>query len=68
MPMSNSHPVPDRQNANLYLTDPMLGQLLGVYLPPNLRTHLEPHLAELGALAGGRLDELAAALQPSEIQ
>jgi acyl-CoA dehydrogenase len=54
-----AHPVPDQRGANLYTTDPDLGALLDLYLPADLRAHLEPHLVELGALAGGVLDELA---------
>lgn len=56
---ASPHPVPDQRGANLYTTDPELGALLGLYLPADLRAHLEPHLVELGALAGGMLDELA---------
>ncbi len=59
MPTPESHPVPDRHGSNLYTADPALRELLGVYLPPDLLAHLEPHLHRLGALAGGRLDELA---------
>lgn len=53
------HPVPDQQGANLYDTDPELGRLLALYLPPALHAHLQPHLQRLGALAGGVLDALA---------
>lgn len=53
------HPVPDQAGVNLYSTDPMLEQLLGIYLPADLLAHLKPHLHRLGALAGGELDELA---------
>ena len=56
---TSSHPVPDQHGANLYTTDPGLRALLRVYLPPELLTHLTPHLERLGALAGGTLDELA---------
>lgn len=54
------HPIPDAHGTNLYTADPTLGALLGLYLPPELRAHLEPHLQRLGAQAGGRMDELAA--------
>jgi alkylation response protein AidB-like acyl-CoA dehydrogenase len=53
------HPVPDQRGANLYTTDPALRELLGLYLPGPLLTHLEPQLQRLGALAGGELDDLA---------
>ena len=52
-------PVPDSRGLNLYRADPMLARLAALYLPADLRTHLAPHLDRLGALAGGRLDELA---------
>jgi len=53
------HPVPDRAGTNAYLEDTELQQLLPLYLAPDLVAHLQPHLERLGALAGGRLDELA---------
>lgn len=65
-----AHPVPDRHGGNLYTSDPQLEALLGVYLAPELLAHLRPRLTELGALAGGRLDELAgiADRNPPELQ
>jgi alkylation response protein AidB-like acyl-CoA dehydrogenase len=51
--------VPDTRGLNFYTTDPALGRLLGLYLPPALLIHLEPHLTRLGALVGDRLDDLA---------
>ncbi|HEY3046851.1 MAG TPA: acyl-CoA dehydrogenase family protein, partial [Polaromonas sp.] len=67
---TSSHPVPDQHGANLYTTDPGLRALLQVYLPPELVTHLTPHLERLGALAGGTLDALAntADKNPPELQ
>jgi alkylation response protein AidB-like acyl-CoA dehydrogenase len=56
---SHKHPVPDAHGTNLYSADPQLAALLSVYLPPDLLAHLQPHLHELGALAGGHLDDLA---------
>ncbi|MEZ5412352.1 MAG: acyl-CoA dehydrogenase family protein [Acidimicrobiales bacterium] len=53
-------PIPDSAGVNRYLDDPALRALLPLYLPPDLLAHLEPHLVELGALAGGELDWLAA--------
>lgn len=52
--------IPDSHGLNLYRADPTLAALLPLYLPPELNAHLAPHLDRLGALAGGRLAELAA--------
>lgn len=66
------HPVPDRASAqpNTYAEDHELQALLGLYLPPGLLAHLQPHLHRLGALAGGPLDVLAhtADLNPPTLQ
>jgi acyl-CoA dehydrogenase len=51
--------IPDARGTNLYAADPMAAPLFGLYLPAPLFTHLQPHFERLGALAGGRLDELA---------
>jgi acyl-CoA dehydrogenase len=51
--------VPDRHGANLFSSDPSLAGLLKVYLPADLYAHVQPVFDELGAAAGGRLDELA---------
>ena len=59
MTSASAHPIPDARGTNLYAADPALGALLELYLPADLRRHLEPHLQRLGAQAGGRLDELA---------
>ncbi|HEY1931834.1 MAG TPA: hypothetical protein VGG99_07480 [Acetobacteraceae bacterium] len=53
-------PVPDSHGLNLYRADPTLARLIRLYVLPDLATHLHPHLDRLGALAGGRLDALAA--------
>ncbi len=55
----SEHPIPDNAGANLFLADPGFDPLLRRYLPEALHAHLRPHLERLGALAGGRLDELA---------
>ncbi len=55
----SSHPIPDRHGQNLYSTDAELHALLALYLPEDLRRHMQPHFERLGALAGGYLDELA---------
>jgi alkylation response protein AidB-like acyl-CoA dehydrogenase len=44
---------------DFYHSDRSLKALLGWYLPATEFAHLEPHLARLGRLVGGRLDELA---------
>ena len=51
--------VPDQHGVNLYTSDPELAALLTLYLPRELYQHLQPHLEQLGALAGGPLDTLA---------
>ena len=56
---SGAAAVPDARGLNLYRADPWARPLLGLYLPADLLAHLEPRLDALGALAGGRLDELA---------
>lgn len=51
--------APDTSGMNFYRADPVLADLLRVYLPERLFRHIEPHLDRLGALAGGHLDECA---------
>jgi alkylation response protein AidB-like acyl-CoA dehydrogenase len=51
--------IPDARGTNLYRADPMAEALFRAYLPADLFAHLAPHFDRLGALAGGRLDELA---------
>ena len=58
-PAATAHPVPDQFGVNRYREDAELQRLLNVYLPAELLAHLTPRLERLGALAGGRLDELA---------
>lgn len=58
-PSAAAHPVPDRHGSNLYTTDTQFAPLLQLYLPPDVNAHLQPYLERMGALAGGRLDELA---------
>lgn len=53
------HPIPDRHGQNLFSTDTELHGLLALYLPDDLRAHMQPHFERLGGLAGGLLDELA---------
>ena len=51
--------VPDSRGLNLWSTDPWGQALLNLYLPADLAGHLAPHLDRMGALAGGRLEQLA---------
>jgi alkylation response protein AidB-like acyl-CoA dehydrogenase len=60
-PPAGAGAVPDARGLNLFRADPWLRPLLRLYLPGALAAHLLPHLDRMGALAGGRLDELAAA-------
>src|SRR6476620_6287612 len=60
MPPVGAGAVPDGRGLNLYRAAPWLAPLLSLYLPPDLLAHLAPHLDRMGALAGGRLDTLAA--------
>ncbi|HVR28773.1 MAG TPA: acyl-CoA dehydrogenase family protein, partial [Thermoanaerobaculia bacterium] len=55
------HVAPDCRGADFWELDASLRSLLPLYLAPALLAHLEPALRRLGVLAGGRLDELAAA-------
>lgn len=55
------HIAPDCAGQNFYAIDRGLRDLLRAYLEPNDFRRLEPHFDRLGALAGGRLDELARA-------
>ena len=53
------HLAPDCAGQNFYAIDRGLRDLLQAYLAPNDFRRLEPHFDRMGALAGGRLDELA---------
>ena len=53
------HIAPDCAGQNFYAIDRGLRDLLSLYLEPDDFARLEPHFDRLGALAGGRLDELA---------
>ncbi|THD66929.1 MAG: DNA alkylation response protein [Bradyrhizobium sp.] len=55
------HIAPDCAGQNFYARDRGLRDLLQMYLEPDDFRRLEPHFDRLGALAGGRLDELARA-------
>jgi acyl-CoA dehydrogenase len=51
--------LPDLRGMNLYREDVSLRRLLELYLPADLRTHLEPHLDRLGAALTTTIDDLA---------
>lgn len=53
------HIAPDCAGQNFYAVDRGLRDLLQLYLQPDDFRRLEPHFDRLGALAGGRLDQLA---------
>jgi acyl-CoA dehydrogenase len=60
LPADPSSPLArDCSGADFWALDRGLRDLVGLYLEPVARAHLEPHMARLGKLAGGRLDELA---------
>lgn len=51
--------APDTSGWNFYDADKGLKDLLSLYLPGDMRRHLEPYLARLGELTAGRLDRAA---------
>ncbi len=53
------HIAPDCAGQNFYAIDRGLRDLLQLYLEPDDFRRLEPHFDRLGALAGGRLEQLA---------
>ena len=44
---------------DFWALDRALRDLVGLYLEPAARAHFAPHMARIGRLAGGRLDDLA---------
>src|SRR5665213_1564818 len=60
-PQGPDHLGLDCSGENFYAIDRGLRELLRLYLTPDDFKRLEPHFHRLGALAGGRLDELARA-------
>ncbi len=53
------HIAPDCSGLNFYASDTNLRDLLTLYMDVDTRGKITPHLDELGALAGGRLNDLA---------
>jgi acyl-CoA dehydrogenase len=51
--------APDCRGLDFWAIDRGLQDLLSLYMLPEWLARLHPHLARLGGLAGGRLDELA---------
>lgn len=51
--------IPDSRGLCLFDADPDLWRLMQVYLDAENRALVRPHLERMGALAGGRLEELA---------
>jgi alkylation response protein AidB-like acyl-CoA dehydrogenase len=58
-PARSPEGVPDSRGLNLFEADPSYAGLLELHLGEKLYSHLAPHFARLGAMAGGELDELA---------
>jgi hypothetical protein len=56
---SDTDPSPESRGLDFYRSDRSLKALLGLYLPEAELRHMEPQLAQLGRLVGGRLDDLA---------
>jgi len=59
-PVGSDLIAPDCRGLNFWTCDRSARELLKLYLDPAAWTHFEPYLDELGALAGGHLDHLAA--------
>jgi len=53
------HIAPDIHGQNFHTLDRQFRDLMSLYMEPGLRAAMTPHFDRLGALAGGRLDELA---------
>lgn len=51
--------APDTRDWNFFDADLALQDILAIYLKPELLEHLRPHLAKLGGMAAGELDEAA---------
>ncbi|MBO9423094.1 acyl-CoA dehydrogenase family protein [Labrenzia sp. R4_1] len=49
--------APDCHGLNFYAIDKSLQDLVTLYLPDDLRAHLEPHLETFGALVGDEVDD-----------
>ncbi|PQM44426.1 hypothetical protein C1Y40_05415 [Mycobacterium talmoniae] len=58
-PQPVGHLANEAQGINFWRHDRAFRDLMTRYLAPEVLTHLQPYFDRLGALAGGRLDELA---------
>jgi alkylation response protein AidB-like acyl-CoA dehydrogenase len=58
-PHGAHHIAPDVHGQNFYAIDRQFQDLISLYMEPGLRAAMMPHFDRLGALAGGRLDDLA---------
>ena len=58
-PHGAHHIAPDIRGQNFHAIDRQFQDLMSLYTEPELRAAMMPHFDRLGALAGGRLDELA---------
>ena len=58
-PHGAHHIAPDVHGQNFYAIDRQFQDLMSLYMAPDLCAAMAPHFDRLGALAGGRLDELA---------
>jgi acyl-CoA dehydrogenase len=58
-PHGAHHIAPDIRGQNFHAIDRQFQDLMSLYMEPGLRAAMIPHFDRLGALAGGRLDELA---------
>ena len=59
VPHGAHHIANDAHGQNFYAIDRQFQDLMRLYMEPGLREAMTPHFDRLGALAGGRLDELA---------
>ena len=59
----SSHLAPDCRGLNFFNLDHNLRDLLPLYMDAQLLAHLQPHLSELGDMAGGRLNVLSEAAE-----
>jgi acyl-CoA dehydrogenase len=58
-PVGSELIAPDPRGLNFWQIDRAARDLLQLYLTPEAFAHFEPHLNELGELAGSKLDDLA---------
>ncbi|MBS0546725.1 MAG: acyl-CoA dehydrogenase family protein [Proteobacteria bacterium] len=58
-PHGAHHIAPDIHGQNFHTLDRQFRELMSLYMDPGLLAQMTPHFDRLGALASGRLDELA---------